>query len=153
VERDWIWGVERSSLKTKVLGALVAWVMRDAAARGEEADLVRARKGCGHSRISLVIWFVCGNRRGDSYSQGVESFGLFHDFFGEVVFRQKVYGGVMGELGACLSVVEAGDYFWKHVKLALEKRQNRSQGRKKRSSFDHLETLTGDRNASDQLSG
>ena len=40
-----IWGVERSSAKMKVLGAEVALVMRSAAARGEEADFVRARKG------------------------------------------------------------------------------------------------------------
>jgi TPP-dependent pyruvate/acetoin dehydrogenase alpha subunit len=44
--RDWIWGAWRSSAKMKVFGAEVARVMRSAAARGEEADLVRARKGC-----------------------------------------------------------------------------------------------------------
>jgi len=35
----------RSSVKMKVLGAEVARVMRSMAARGEEADLVRARNG------------------------------------------------------------------------------------------------------------
>jgi hypothetical protein len=43
--RDWICGAESSSAKMKVLGAVVARVMRSAAARGEEADLVSARKG------------------------------------------------------------------------------------------------------------
>jgi len=38
--------VERSSAKMKVLGAEVARVTRSEAARGEVADLVRARKGC-----------------------------------------------------------------------------------------------------------
>ncbi len=33
-------------MKMKVLGAEVARVMRSTAARGDEADLVRARKGC-----------------------------------------------------------------------------------------------------------
>jgi hypothetical protein len=45
VERAWIWGVERSSAKMKVFGAEVALVMRSAAARGEDADFVSARKG------------------------------------------------------------------------------------------------------------
>ena len=39
-------GVSRSSAKMKMLGAEVARVMRSAAARGEVADLERARKGC-----------------------------------------------------------------------------------------------------------
>lgn len=45
-ERAWIWGVCRSSVKTKVSGFDVARVMRSEAARGELADLARARKGC-----------------------------------------------------------------------------------------------------------
>jgi hypothetical protein len=45
VERAWICGVERSSAKMKVFGAEVARWIRSAAARGEEADLVSARKG------------------------------------------------------------------------------------------------------------
>lgn len=36
-----MFGVWRSSAKTKVLGADVAWVTRSAAARGEFADLER----------------------------------------------------------------------------------------------------------------
>ena len=45
VERFCIWGAWRSSAKMNVFGAEVARVMRSAAARGEVADLVRARKG------------------------------------------------------------------------------------------------------------
>lgn len=43
LERDWICGVVRSSAKTKVWGCEVARVIRSAAARGEVADLERAR--------------------------------------------------------------------------------------------------------------
>ena len=38
-------GERRSSVKINVLGAEVARVMRSITARGEEADLERARKG------------------------------------------------------------------------------------------------------------
>lgn len=44
-ERAWICGVDRSSAKMKVFGAEVARWTRSAAARGEVADLVSARKG------------------------------------------------------------------------------------------------------------
>lgn len=40
-------GAESSSAKMNVLGALVAESIKLAAARGELAVLVRARKGCG----------------------------------------------------------------------------------------------------------
>ncbi len=43
--RAWIFGERRSSVKMKVFGAEVARVMRSMAARGEDADFVRARKG------------------------------------------------------------------------------------------------------------
>lgn len=45
LERDWICGVESSSAKINVLGEDVARVIRSAAARGDEAVLVSARKG------------------------------------------------------------------------------------------------------------
>lgn len=40
-----MFGVCNSSAKTYVFGAEVAWVMRSAAARGDTADLLSARKG------------------------------------------------------------------------------------------------------------
>lgn len=40
-----MFGVCRSSANTYVLGALVAWTIKSDAARGEVADLLRARKG------------------------------------------------------------------------------------------------------------
>jgi hypothetical protein len=43
--RAWMLGERSSSVKMKVLAAEVARVMRSTAARGDEADLVRARKG------------------------------------------------------------------------------------------------------------
>jgi hypothetical protein len=71
-ERVWICGAPRSSLKMKVLGAEVARMMRSAAARGEEADLVSAKKGwrCQHEvRVASI------NGR---YLQRVQSFCLLH---------------------------------------------------------------------------
>ena len=57
----------------KVLGALVAREMRSAAARGEEADLVRARKGW-HGYVSEVQVSV----KNGTYGQGVQRFCLLH---------------------------------------------------------------------------
>ena len=57
-ERAWILAAWRSSAKMKVLGALVALSIRFAAARGELAVLVRARKGCegfGVSRCGYIL--------------------------------------------------------------------------------------------------
>ena len=51
LERAWTWGVWRSSAKTKVFGAEVARVTRSAAARGEVADLERARNGYEQTRL------------------------------------------------------------------------------------------------------
>lgn len=45
--RAWIWDAARSSAKTKVFGAEVAREIRSAAALGDEADFVSARKGFG----------------------------------------------------------------------------------------------------------
>lgn len=44
--RAWICGVSKSSAKMKVFAAEVVRTTRSAAARGELADLLRARKGC-----------------------------------------------------------------------------------------------------------
>jgi hypothetical protein len=44
-ERDWICGVQSNSLKMNVLGKEVARIIKSAAARGDVADLERARKG------------------------------------------------------------------------------------------------------------
>jgi len=72
--RDWIWGAWRSSAKMKVFGAEVARVMRSAAARGEEADLVRARKGCSCQylkKLRVSTWI-------QTYFQSIQSFCLLH---------------------------------------------------------------------------
>jgi len=47
-------GVCKSSAKTYVFGAEVAWVTRSAAARGEFADLESARKGSKALRARVV---------------------------------------------------------------------------------------------------
>jgi hypothetical protein len=54
VRRFWMLGVCSSSAKTYVFGALVACEIKSDAARGEVADLLRARKGS-----SALSAFVC----------------------------------------------------------------------------------------------
>lgn len=68
-------GAERSSANMKVLGALVADSIRFAAARGELAVLVRARKGW-EVRVSRCV-YEAGDRVG-TYCQGVHRFHLLH---------------------------------------------------------------------------
>jgi hypothetical protein len=64
--RFWIFGVCSSSAKTYVLGALVACEIKSEAARGEVADLVRARKGSRALRA-----FVCSMLRYcDEWTEG-----------------------------------------------------------------------------------
>lgn len=48
-----MFGVRNSSAKTYVLGALVACEIKSEAARGEVADLLRARKGS--SALSALV--------------------------------------------------------------------------------------------------
>ena len=72
----WILGVCKSSAKTYVFGAEVAWVTRSAAARGEFADLESARKGSKALRArvdSMMPVVFLGGLRG--YLEKVRGIG------------------------------------------------------------------------------
>lgn len=73
----WICGVWSSSAKTKVFGAEVARVMRSAAARGDVADLERARNGY-YDVVRLDSLEYYHFIDGTAYFECIQGFCLFH---------------------------------------------------------------------------